>query len=111
MFIKRNITGKQKNGKVYCSYRLLSSYREGTKVKTRTILNLGASFDFPKELWSRLSSRIETILYGQDLLVPEEDSIEYYAQILASRIRATDFRLPEKKPMMNLMNMKMVEST
>ncbi|MDR3285157.1 MAG: IS1634 family transposase [Holosporales bacterium] len=80
----------------------MSSFREGTKVKTKIILNLGASFEFPRELWPRLCSRIETILYGQKMLFPEEDSIEQYARVLASRIRATSFRPPKKKEQENI---------
>jgi transposase len=67
--------------------------RDGTKVKQRTILNLGKYFDLPPDLWGQLCSRIDAILSGiQRLpgLVAEQihPDVEKYAQQFAARIIA-----------------------
>ena len=40
MYIQRNKSINSKTGKVYTSILLCSKYREGKKVKTRTVANL-----------------------------------------------------------------------
>ncbi|MDR1947132.1 MAG: hypothetical protein LBQ51_08215 [Desulfovibrio sp.] len=67
--------------------------RDGTKVKQRTILNLGKYFDLPPDLWGQLCSRIDVILSGIQRLpgvVAEQlhPDVEKYAQQFAARIRA-----------------------
>ncbi len=61
MYIRRTSIKSRKDGKQYFTYRLVESQRLGTKVKQRTLLNLGNDFSLPREQWAELSNRIEVV--------------------------------------------------
>ena len=90
MYIRQTKTSASASGAPYYSYRLVNSERMGSKVRQRTLLNLGGAFSVPREMWPKLCARIEEILSGQLSLRPEDEEIEqaaqrYAAQLLASR--------------------------
>ncbi|MEN8132145.1 MAG: IS1634 family transposase [Pseudomonadota bacterium] len=87
MFIRCAKTRTTENGKSYHSYRLVDSYRIGDHVRQRTLLNLGSGFDFPRELWSELTQRIEQIIQGQqDVLLAPSPEVERKAQNIATSL-------------------------
>lgn len=87
MFIRCARTRTTKNGKSYHSYRLVDSYRIGDRVRQRTLLNLGSEFDFPRELWSELTQRIEHIIRGRhDVLLAPTLEVERKAQDIAATV-------------------------
>jgi len=92
MFIRRTTVKSRHTGKAYYTYRLVENYRTSNGVRQRTLLNLGAHFDVPKEQWSALARRIEALLHGQLDLVPNEldprweaTAQGYAAQIIRAR--------------------------
>ncbi len=89
MFIRRTKTGSSSSGVTHYTFRLVTSKRVGKKVQQKTLLNLGANFSLPKDLWPQLCSRIDDIITGQltfDNHQPEE--IEPVAQNIAARLIA-----------------------
>jgi len=62
MFIRQAKTRSTSDEKSYFTHRLVESERVGTKVRQRTLLNLGTNFDLPRDLWPELCIRIEQIL-------------------------------------------------
>ena len=50
MYIRRTKTRSVK-GKDYYSFRLVQAERRDGKVRPKTLLNLGANFDVPREQW------------------------------------------------------------
>lgn len=90
MYIRRTKTSTAASGASYYTYRLVASERVGSKVRQRTLLNLGRAFSVGSEQWPQLCVRIEEILSGQLALHPADTEIEqlaqhYAAQLLASR--------------------------
>ena len=90
MYIRRTKTSTAASGAFYYTYRLVASERVGSKVRQRTLLNLGRSFPVSCEQWPQLCVRIEEILSGQLASHPTDTEIEqlaqrYAAQLLASR--------------------------
>lgn len=90
MFIRQTKTNSAATGEAYTSFRLVASERIGTKVRQRTLLNLGASFSLPKEQWRPLCTRIDELLSGQHALLPGSPELEamaqrYMAQLLAQK--------------------------
>jgi transposase len=84
MFIRRVKTRTTEDGSCYYSYRLVDNYRVAKRVRQRTLLNLGSSFEFERELWPELTARIDQILAGQnDLLVAPSEGVEQQAQSIA----------------------------
>jgi len=88
MYIRQTKTRSAKSGDDYFTFRLVASERVGTKVRQRTLLNLGTNFPLPKEQWPRLCSRIDQLLAGQGSLLPEATEIEEFAQQYAARLLA-----------------------
>ena len=89
MYIRRTKTGSSLSGGAHYTFRLVASRRIGNKVQQKTLLNLGANFLLPKELWPQLCSRINDIITGQltlDNHQPEE--VEQAAQHYAARLIA-----------------------
>jgi len=93
MYIRRTSIKSRRTGEPYYTYRLVESERVGSKVKQRTLLNLGRHFDLPKDQWADLANRISQLLDATqgDLfsteLAPELEAIaqQYSAQILSTR--------------------------
>jgi transposase len=86
MYIRQTKTRSSKTGEDYFTFRLVASERVGTKVKQRTLLNLGRNFSLPKELWPQLCERMDQILSGQEAFLPESAEIEAEAQRYAARL-------------------------
>jgi transposase len=97
MFIRRTTVKSRRTGESYYTYRLVENYRTTNGVRQRTLLNLGAHFEVPKEQWSALARRIEALLHGQLDLMPndldtrwEATAQGYAAQIIRARGRSTE---------------------
>jgi len=88
MFIRQTKTRSTSDGKSYFTHRLVESNRVGTKVRQRTLLNLGTNFDLPKDLWPELCIRIEQILNCEQPIFAIDATIEKSAQHLYSQIIA-----------------------
>ena len=88
MYIRQTKTRSAKSGEDYFTFRLVASQRVGTKVRQRTLLNLGTNFPLPKNQWPRLCSRIDQLLTGQGHLLPEVIAIEECAQKYAASLLA-----------------------
>jgi transposase len=88
MFIRQTKTRSTSDGKSYFTHRLVESNRVGTKVRQRTLLNLGTNFDLPKDLWPELCIRIEQILNCEQPIFTIDATIEKSAQHLYSQIIA-----------------------
>ncbi len=86
MYIRRTTIKSRKNGVKYFTYRLVESVRTEKGVRQRTVLNLGKDFNYPRELWPSLATRIEEILSGQERLFNLPIDIEKASQMYAARI-------------------------
>jgi len=86
MYIRQTATRRKKDGSSYQSYRLVDSTRMGNKVKQRTLLNLGSDFSLPRDQWSALTDRIESILHHQPSLFVVDETIEAQAQRIAGNL-------------------------
>jgi len=86
MYIRQTTTRRKKDGSSYHSYRLVESTRVGSKVKQRTLLNLGTEFTVPREQWGELTDRIEGMLHHQPSLLTVDTAIEAEAQRIVSNL-------------------------
>jgi hypothetical protein len=86
MFIRQTKTSTSAAGKTYYTFRLVASERIGSKVRQRTLLNLGKNLPLPREQWPQLCARIEQILSGQMELVPAPAEIDQLAQRYAAQM-------------------------
>lgn len=97
MFIRCTTIKTSQSGETYKSFRLVETERVNSKVKQRTLINLGRYFDVPQAQWQSLSSRIDQLLTGQSsfLAIELDTDLEamaqrYTAQIIASRSTVID---------------------
>jgi len=88
MFIRQTKTRSTSDRKSYFTHRLVESKRVGTKVRQRTLPNLGTNFDLPRDLWPELCIRIEQILNCEQPLFISSPAIEKSAQHLYPQIIA-----------------------
>ena len=88
MFIRQTKTRSASSGEAYFTHRIVESRRVGNKVSQHTLLNLGSNFEFPKEVWPELCTRIEQIFNSEDPLFAVDASIEQKAQHIYSQIIA-----------------------
>lgn len=86
MYIRQTKTSNASQGEAYITFRLVVSERIGSKVRQRTLLNLGRNFSLPKQQWPVLCARIDQILSGQDSLLSESAVIETLAQRYAAQL-------------------------
>ena len=89
MFIRRTQTRSTASGEVYFTYRLVRSQRVDSKVRQRTLLNLGRHFEIAQPHWPALCRRVDEILTGQ--LALEHDGppeLETHAQRIAAQLLA-----------------------
>jgi transposase len=87
MFIRRTKTRTTDSGGHYYSYRLVDTFRDGNRIRQRTLLNLGSGFHFPPEQWKELTQRIEPIVLGQhDVLLAVPPEVEREAQSIAASL-------------------------
>jgi hypothetical protein len=88
MYIEKVKTGKSMSGTYRYTYRLVASRRVGSgDPKHRVVLNLGAGYSFPPELWKELAQRVERILLDEQSLFPPRPDVEQEAQRLIVEIR------------------------
>ena len=95
MFIRQTNTRNKSTSESYFTYRLVSSERVGKQVRQITLLNLGRNFDLAREDWPRLCTRIDGLLSGQAMMLPESDAIEKLAQRYAARLITARPAAPE----------------
>jgi transposase len=86
MYIRRTTIKSRKDGRQYYTYRLVESERTEKGVRQHTIKNLGTDFSLPRERWPELTSRIQQILTGEELLFELSKDIEEMAQNYAAQI-------------------------
>jgi transposase len=96
MYIRRTKTRSTAQGESYYSHRLVRSERVGTKVRQRTLLNLGSHFEVAQEHWPQLCARVDQLLSPQAGLLPLElpESIEHKAQEILARLVASESPTP-----------------
>ena len=88
MFVRRTQT-RRTDGQTYYTHRLVHSERIGSKVRQRTLLNLGGHFEVPREQWPGLCQRIDEIRNGQaPLLDDTPPALEEEAQRIAAQLLA-----------------------
>ena len=89
MFIRR--TSTRRSGEHYHTFRLVRSERSGSKVRQRTLLNLGRHFDVAPCDWPRLCRRIDELLAGQLPLPPDcPPALESHAQRITATLLARE---------------------
>ena len=62
MFIRETKHLEKKTQKKYSTFKLVESVRTEKGPRQRTLLNLGADFELPKDKWKDLANRIDQIL-------------------------------------------------
>ena len=91
MFIRRTQTRNARSGKSYFTFRLVRSERIGSKVRQRTLLNLGRHFPVGQSAWPVLCRRIDEVLTGQLQLDPDcPPELEAHAQRIAAQLLARE---------------------
>ena len=86
MFIRRTRT---RSIGEYFTFRLVRSERTGSKVRQRTLLNLGRHFDVAQSEWPALCRRIDELLAGQLPLPPDgPPALESHAQRITALLLA-----------------------
>ena len=88
MFFRRTKTANGSDGKSYFTYRLVEGQREGTKVRQKTLLNLGSNWDVPQSDWKAVAHRVEAIQQGQVVCFDYPEHVEIAAQDIVNRLRA-----------------------
>ncbi len=86
MFIRKVPHRDKKNRKEYFTYKLVESVRTERGPRQRDVLNLGVSFDLPKEQWKDLANCIEGTLTGQHPLFDYPKKISTLARKYARAI-------------------------
>jgi|SRR6185437_9077447 len=91
MYIRKTTCKKFLTGKTYATYKLVNCYRNSQgKVRQETMLNLGADFSIPENMWKPLADRIEQLLSGKqqkqlfEVELPKE--VERRANALVKKI-------------------------
>ena len=98
MFIRRTQTRTAPTGETCFTHRLVRSERIASKVRQRTLLNLGRHFETEPEDWPALCRRIDELLCGQlamDSEVPP--ALESQAQRITAQLLARE-RADEREP-------------
>ena len=87
MFIRRTRT--RSIGDSYFTFRLVRSERTGSKVRQRTLLNLGRHFEVAQSDWPALCRRIDELLAGQMPLPGDSPpALKSRAQHIAAQLLA-----------------------
>ena len=91
MFIRRTQTRSSRSGEAYFTFRLVRSERIGSKVRQRTLLNLGRHFAIGPSAWPVLCRRIDEMLTGQLQLDPDcPPALEAQAQRIVAQLLARE---------------------
>ena len=88
MFFRRTKTANGSDGKSYFTYRLVVGQREGTKVRQKTLLDLGSNWDVPQSDWKAVALRVEAIQQGQVTCFDYQKHVEIAALNIVNRLRA-----------------------
>ena len=89
MFIRRTRTRSISDS--YFTFRLVRSERTGSKVRQRTLLNLGRHFEVAQNDWPALCRRIDELLAGQIPLPGDNPpALESHAQHIAAQLLARE---------------------
>ena len=89
MFIRRTRT--RSSSEAYFTFRLVRSERNGSKVRQRTLLNLGRHFEVDPHQWPLLCRRIDELLAGQLPLPPDcPPLLESHAQRITAQLLALE---------------------
>ena len=89
MFIRRTRT--RSIGDSYFTFRLVRSERTGSKVRQRTLLNLGRHFEVAQNDCPALCRRIDELLAGQTPLPGDSPpALESHAQHIAAQLLARE---------------------
>ena len=97
MFVRRTQT-RHTDGQTYYTHRLVRSERTGTKVRQRTLLNLGGHFAILQAQWPALCQRVDEIRNGQTPLLDDTPTaIEQEAQRIAGQLLART-QAPDEAP-------------
>ena len=90
MFFRRTKAANGLDGKSYYTYRLVENQRVGTKIRQKTVLNLGANWDVPQSDWKAVAQRVEAIQQRQISCFEFPKHVESAAQSIVNRLRARD---------------------
>ncbi len=95
MYISASKTHTGARGKSYFTHRLVRSERNGKKVRSVTLLNLGSRFSVPKDHWKSLCARIQEILSPIDTMFATrlDDRLENEAQRIAAQLLASGAKI------------------
>ena len=95
MFVRRTQTRAATSGEHYFTYRLVQSERTGTRVRQRTLLNLGRHFPIAQTDWPALCARLDQILSPQRALLATAaaPAVEQEAQRIAAQLLARQVAL------------------
>jgi transposase len=86
VFIAKTETRRSKNGTIYYTIRLLTSRQVFRKTRQVVLLNLGARYPIPPELWKEVTDRAEEILSGCPSLFPARPEVEAEAQRIVAAL-------------------------
>ena len=89
MFISQTTTRRTAN-KTYRSVRLVENRRVGSKVRQKTLLNLGAGFSIPKAQWAELVEIIEAKLAGNEFLFEPAPELAAAAEAIVQKLRSRE---------------------
>ena len=90
MFFRRTKAANGPDGKSCYTYRLVENQRVATKIRQKTVLNLGANRDVPQSDWRAVAQRVEALQQGQISCFEYPQHVESAAQSIAIRSRARD---------------------
>ena len=90
MFFRRTKAANGPDGKSYYTYRLVENQRVGTKIRQKTVLNLGANWDVPQSDWKAVAQRVEAVQQRQISCFEYPKHVESAAQSIVNRLRARD---------------------
>jgi len=94
MFICENMM-RRSSGEPHRSVRLVENRRFDGKLQQRTLLNLGARFSVPEDLWPELVEIIEAELAGNALPFDPEPELVAAADAIVRKIRGRRLTRPE----------------
>ena len=101
MYIRGTKTRQTASGESYYTHRLVHCERIGTRVRQRTLLNLGHHFAVERSHWPTFCAYLEELLKGQETLWPPElpADVEQETQRVMARLIAREAppSFPESK--------------
>ena len=74
---------------------MIENQRQGTKVRKKTLLNLGSNQDVPQSDWKAVAHRVEAIQYGQVSCFKYPVHVEIAAQDIVNQLRDRGLNIEE----------------